>query len=173
MAITFYDASVATYLQTLNATAGVLAKGAAHCQEKGIDPQSVVETRLAPDMLPFAFQVHSVVHHSKNALEAMKTGLFTPPSPTPSHSYAQWQGEVAGAIDALKALTPDAVNALEKNDVTFEMRSFKMPFTASGFLFSFSLPNFFFHAATTYDILRSKGVPLGKRDFMGALRMKT
>ena len=49
----------------------------------------------------------------------------------------------------------------------------KMPFTAPGFLFSFSLPNFFFHTTTAYDILRSKGVPLGKRDFMGALRMKT
>ena len=173
MAITFYDASVATYLQTLNATAGVLAKGATHCQEKGIDLQSIVETKLAPDMLPFAFQVQSVVHHSKNALEAMKSGAFRPPSQTPPHTYAQWQGEVAGAIDALKALKPEEVNALEQNDVTFEMRGFKMPFTASGFLFSFSLPNFFFHATTAYDILRSKGVPLGKRDYMGALRLKT
>jgi hypothetical protein len=47
-----------------------------------------------------------------------------------------------------------------------------MPFTAQGFLLSFSLPNFFFHAATAYDILRSKGVALGKRDYLGALRLK-
>jgi hypothetical protein len=47
-----------------------------------------------------------------------------------------------------------------------------MPFTAVGFLLSFSLPNFYFHSTTAYDILRSKGAPLGKRDFMGALRMK-
>jgi len=173
MAITFYEASVATYLQTLNALSGVLAKGAAHCKEKGIDLQSIVETKLAPDMLPFAFQVQSAVHHSKNALEAMKKGVFTPPSATPSHSYAEWQGEVAAAIEALKKITPEDANAVEKNDVVFEFRNMKMPFTATGFLFSFSLPNFFFHATTAYDILRSKGVPLGKRDFMGALRMKT
>ena len=64
------------------------------------------------------------------------------------------------------------MNALEGKDVTFQMRNFKMPFTAENFLMSFSLPNFYFHASTAYDILRSKGVPLGKRDFMGAMRMK-
>ena len=37
---------------------------------------------------------------------------------------------------------------------------------------SFSLPNFYFHATTAYDILRTNGVPLGKRDFMGRLNMK-
>ncbi len=54
----------------------------------------------------------------------------------------------------------------------FHIRDFKMPFTAEGFLMSFSLPNFYFHATTAYDILRSKGVPLGKRDYMGQMRMK-
>ena len=44
----------------------------------------------------------------------------------------------------------------------------KRRYTAEGFLLSFSLPNFYFHATTAYDILRSKGVPLGKRDFMVA-----
>jgi hypothetical protein len=52
------------------------------------------------------------------------------------------------------------------------MGDFKIPFVAEGFLMSFSLPNLYFHSATTYDILRMKGVPLGKRDFMGQLRMK-
>jgi hypothetical protein len=55
----------------------------------------------------------------------------------------------------------------------FQLRDFKIPFTAEGFIMSFSLPNFYFHATTTYDILRMKGVPLGKRDFMGQMRMKS
>jgi hypothetical protein len=62
---------------------------------------------------------------------------------------------------------------MEGKDVVFEIGGRKMPFTAEGFLMSFSLPNFYFHAATAYDILRMKGVPLGKRDFMGQMRMKT
>ena len=65
------------------------------------------------------------------------------------------------------------MNALSGKDVTFQIRDFKMPFTSEGFLMSFSLPNFHFHATTAYDILRTKGVPLGKRDYLGALRMKT
>ena len=170
MAISFYEASVANYLQTLGAVTGFLEKGLGHCREKGIDPESIVATRLAPDMLPFAFQIHSVVHHSQNALEAMKTGIFHPPGPKEPHSYAQLQGLVSGALETMKKKTPEEVNALEKNDIVFEMRNMKMPFTATGFLFSFSLPNFYFHSATAYDILRAKGAPLGKRDFMGSLR---
>ena len=56
----------------------------------------------------------------------------------------------------------------------FEVASLnlKLPFTAENFLLSFSLPNFYFHATTAYDILRHKGVPIGKRDFMGRMRMK-
>ncbi len=172
MAITFYEASVANYLQTIGAVSGFLGKGLGYCQENGIDPQSIVETRLAGDMLPFAFQLHSVMHHSVGAIAGMKSGVFKPPAQLPTQSYEQWQAAIAEATESLKKLTADEVNALEGNDLVFELGKMKMPFTASGFLFSFSLPNFYFHAATAYDILRSKGAPLGKRDFMGAMRLK-
>src|SRR5260221_5036896 len=173
MSIPFYDASVGNYLQILGAMTGVLEKGLAHCREKSIDPESIVETRLAPDMLPFSFQIHSVAHHSLGAIEAIKSGTFRPPGQKPPHTYVQLQGVVAETQATLKNLSPDEVNLYAAKDVVFEMRGMQMPFTATGFLLSFSLPNFFFHAATAYDILRSKGAPLGKRDFMGALRMKS
>ena len=172
MAISFYDASVANYVQTLTAMTGVLDKGLGHCRESSIDPEAIVETRLAPDMLPFSFQIHSVAHHSLGAIEGIRSGVFRPPGPKEPHTYAQLQGVVADTLAALKKLTPAEVNGLESNDVVFEMRGMQMPFTAVGFLQSFSLPNFYFHATTAYDILRSKGAKLGKRDFMGALRMK-
>ena len=47
-----------------------------------------------------------------------------------------------------------------------------MNFLAEDFLLSFSQPNFYFHAATAYDVLRMKGVPVGKRDFMGRVRIQ-
>ena len=173
MAISFYDASVASYVQILGALAGVLDKGLAHCRAKGIDPETIVETRLTPDMLPFSFQIHSVAHHSLGAIEGIKRGVFSPPGERPPHSYAQLQTVVTDTLERLKKFTPEEVNALESNDVVFEIRGMKMPFTASGFLLSFSLPNFYFHATTAYDILRSKGTPIGKRDFMGPPRMKS
>ncbi len=73
----------------------------------------------------------------------------------------------------MKSYTPDEVNALEGNSVIFNLGDRQMPFTGEGFLLTFSLPNFHFHATTAYDILRSKGVPLGKRDYMGRIRLKT
>ena len=172
MAISFYDTSVANYVQILGALTGVLDKGLGHCRECGMDPESVVETRLAPDMLPFSFQIHSVAHHSLGAIEGIRAGVFRPPGAKDPHSYAQLQGVVTDTLAALKKLTPADVNALESKDVVFEFGSMKMPFTAVGFLQSFSLPNFYFHATTAYDILRSKGAKIGKRDFMGMPRMK-
>jgi len=56
--------------------------------------------------------------------------------------------------------------------MVFKVRDREVPFTAESFVLSFSLPNFYFHATTAYDILRTKGVPLGKRDVLGQLRLK-
>jgi hypothetical protein len=172
MATSLYDLSVACFLQTLGGVSTFLDRGLSHCQDNNLDPEEIVETRLFPDMLPFRFQVLSVTHHSVGAIEGVKAGVFKPSTELPPLGYAELQKTVADALAALKALTPAEVNALEGKDVAFQFRDMKMPFTAEGFLLSFSLPNLHFHATTAYDILRTKGVPLGKRDYMGALRLK-
>jgi uncharacterized protein len=172
MAFSLYDASVANYLQILDAVTGYLDKGLAYFKEKGADLQEIVDTRLAPDMLPLSFQIVSVAHHSRGAIEAVQKGVFSPDMGRAGLTYADLQKMAADATNWLSALTPDTVNALVGRDVTFQFRDRKLPFTAEEFLMSFSLPNFFFHATTAYDILRHKGVPLGKRDFMGRLRIK-
>jgi hypothetical protein len=83
-----YDATVANYLQILGAVGGFLEKSLTHFQEKGIDPAEIVQSRLAHDMLPLRFQIVSVAHHSRGAMEAAKTGVFTPPSAKPDLDYA-------------------------------------------------------------------------------------
>ncbi|MBS0526804.1 MAG: DUF1993 domain-containing protein [Proteobacteria bacterium] len=170
MAITLYDSTVGSFLQTLGAVEGFLAKGLAHCKEKNIDPGEILETRLYPDMLPFRFQVVSVAHHSAGAIAGAKAGAFAPPGPSTA-DYAGLQTLVSDARQALEKVKPDEVNALEGKDVVFSVRDIKMPFKAEGFLMTFSMPNFHFHATTAYDILRSKGVPLGKRDYMGRMKL--
>jgi hypothetical protein len=172
MAVSLYDLSVATYLQILGGMEGVLAKGLAHFQG-GAD--AVIEERLYPDMAPLKFQVWATVHHTLGAIDGVKAGVFTPPKPIPATmDYAGLQKIVTEAREALQQLKAAEIDALEGKDVTFEVASLnlKLPFTAENFLLSFSLPNFYFHATTTYDILRHKGVPIGKRDFMGRMRMK-
>ena len=90
----------------------------------------------------------------------------------PARDYAGLQTLVKDTITALQAINPADINALEGRDMAFEMRGRQVPFTAETFVMSFSLPNFYFHAATAYDILRHKGVALGKRDFLGPLRTR-
>ncbi len=172
MAVSLYDLSVASYLQTLPAVEAFLKKGQEHFAANNGDANAVADMRLAPDMLPFRFQVHSVVHHSQGAIAGIKAGVFTPPSPMPKHDYAGLVQQVADARAALEKVTPAEVEALAGRDMTFAMGELKIPFTVENFLLSFSLPNFYFHAATAYDILRAQGVALGKRDFLGRMRIK-
>ena len=171
MAVSFYDTSVATYLQTLGGVIGFLEKGREHCEANGIDLKSVVETRLFPDMNPFRFQVFTVAHMTSGALKALQNGRFAPPGPVPDLDYAGLQQLVGDTRDELAKVSRERVEALEKNQVLFQIGDFKMPFTAPNFVLSFSLPNLFFHATTAYDMLRMKGVPIGKANFLGPMRI--
>lgn len=172
MTISLYDVSVGSYLQTLDAIAGVLDKGLAHCREKGIDPETIVETRFHPDMQPFRFQVMQVAFHATAGLEAMKSGAISPPGARPSPDYAGLQTMVDEARATLRAATPAEIDARDGADIVFTTKDSTRVFAASDFILCFSLPNVHFHATTAYDILRQAGVPLGKRDFMGQLRVK-
>jgi uncharacterized protein len=173
MALSLYDVSIATYLQILAAAGGFLAKGREHLEKSGVDLHEVVETRLYPDMLPFRFQIVSVAHHSLGAIRAIESGVFTPPPPTPDLDYAALERLVADTRASLQQYERGAIEALEGKDVLFKLGERGMPFIARDFVLSFSLPNFYFHATTAYDILRMKGAPLGKRDFMGIPRFKS
>jgi uncharacterized protein len=167
MAISLYDISIASYLKTLGAAKGFLAKGAAHAQENGIALSSIVDKRLYPDMLPFSFQVISVSHHSLGAINGVRSGVFSPPPSMPGVDYAGLQGLVDQAIEELTGVTRDEVEGFEGKAMKFKMGDFEIPFKAEDFFLTFSLPNFYFHTTTAYDILRMEGVPLGKMDFMG------
>lgn len=173
MSISFYDASVGSYLQLLDGAIGVLGKGASHAAEAGLDLQEVVTTRLRDDMMPFHFQVVSIAHHSWGAMQGMQKGEFRPPSFELDKDYAGLQAVVAEARDRLAALDNAEVEALGSKSVVFKLGNNDLPFSNQNFLLSFSLPNFYFHTTTMYDILRMLGVPLGKRDFMGKMKIGT
>jgi hypothetical protein len=173
MSTSLYDLSVASFLQTVGAVAGYLEKGRAHLTANGVDLDQVLETRLFADMLPFRFQVLMVAHHSLGAIEGVKKGQFFPPANVEPLDYQGLQKLIADTRDALQKMQPGEVNALEGRDVSFKIRELTIPFTAENFLMSFSLPNLHFHATTAYDILRMKGVPVGKRDYLGQMRIKS
>jgi len=171
MAVSLYDVSVASYVQMLTAMEGVLEKGRSHLVENGQDLDDLVATSLYPDMLPFRFQVISVAHHSMGTLKGLAAGEFSPPDGYGEPDYEGLQALVGEAKAYVESLHRETVESFEGKPVIFRLGGNELPFTGENFIMSFSLPNLYFHAATTYDILRMKGVPLGKRDFMGPMRM--
>jgi len=185
MAASLYDLSVPTFLQTVRAVAGFLQRTARHCAETGANPDDLVQARLIADMAPLHFQIEALTHHAVWGIEAVKTGVFAPPALIGAMPFAALQTLVDEAIAALEALTPAEVNRwsgkaldialhrpLDDEDRASAWVPRQHAFTAETFLLSFSLPNFHFHAVTAYDILRSRGVPLGKRDYGGQLRIR-
>jgi uncharacterized protein len=172
MPISLYAATIPSYLQILGSVSGLLDKAQIFCTDKGIAPKDLIEARLAEDMHPFAYQVKSTVVHSLGAIEGVRRGVFSPDETTPPDSFAALKTRITETIEALRAIDPGEIDGFVGRDMRFEFGSRHVDFTAENFLLSFSQPNFYFHAATTYDILRWKGVPVGKRDFLSSVRKK-
>ena len=172
MAFSLYAATIPSYQQILGAVSGLLITAEAFCSEKRLAHEEIIQARLAEDMQPFAYQVKSTAVHSLGAIEGVRRGVFSPDVTTPPETFAALKTRIEDTLAALEALQPTEVDAFVGRDMRFVSGDRRLDFTAENFLLSFSQPNFYFHAATTYDILRWKGVPIGKRDFMGKLRIE-
>ena len=172
MPFSLYEAVVPSNLQILGAIDALLDKAEAFCVEHGRAASDLIDGRLAPDMLPFGYQVKSCAAHSVGGIEGVRAGTFSPDmSPWPTE-FAGLHGVIQAAIAQLNEIDLDAFEALAENDTQFAFGETRLPFTGANFLLSFAQPNFYFHATTAYAILRVQGVKLGKRDFLGMPRIK-
>ncbi len=172
MAISLYDALIPGFRQIVGAAAGLVDKAEAHCAAQDLPHDDLVQARLIPDMLPFAYQIRSVADHSIGAIEGVRKGVYAPNLSAPPASFADLKSLMAKAEANLAALDAAEINGFEGQDMRFEFNDYRIDFTAENFLLSFSQPNFYFHATTAYDVLRAKGVKLGKTMFLGAMRTK-
>ncbi len=171
MPLSLHAAFVPGALQMLGTTHGLIDKAEAWCGEQGSDASALIGACLHDQMLPFAYQVKSVADHTGGAIEGLRAGVFSPAMEAPPQDFAGLRAKLDAAVATLEAVTEDELEAKIGAPMLFQMRDFKMPFTAENFLLSFSQPNFYFHAATAYDILRMKGLSIGKRDFLGRMRL--
>ena len=169
--MSLYAATIPSYQQTLGAVGHLIGKAAAFCSERGLAPDDLLQARLADDMQPFAYQVKSTAVHSIGAIEGLRAGRFTPDTTRPPDGFDALQARIDETLTALAALDPAEIDGFAGGAMRFEAGARQFPFTGELFLLSFSLPNFYFHAATAYGILRARGVPLGKGDYLGRLRM--
>ncbi|WP_416462957.1 DUF1993 domain-containing protein [Sphingomonas sp. VDB2] len=172
MAFTLYAATIPSYLQILSSVERLVGKAEAYCAANNLLPDALIDARLAPDMQPFAYQVKSTAVHSIGAIEGVRRGSFSPDIAPPPASFDALRNRVAETIASLKGMDPDEVESFIGRDMRFTFGDNHIDFLAEDFLLSFSQPNFYFHATTAYDILRMKGLEIGKRDFNGRVRKK-
>jgi len=164
----FYDAVVPAYLQMLNSLIGLLTKAEAHCATKKIDPGVLLGSRLFPDMLPLSKQIQLVSDFASKGCAPLSHSEVTA-TPDTETSFAELKQRLAKTIDYVKSFKPEQFEGAETRDVTFPAGPDKtITMKGQQFLSAFSLPNFYFHAATAHGILRHNGIEIGKRDFMGA-----
>ncbi len=167
MTISMYKISVPIFVQFLGSLSAVLDKAAAHCEAKKIEPSALLNTRLFPDMYPLLRQVRAASDHAVNAT-ARLAGVEPLAFANTEASIPELKERLAKAIEFVKNFKPAQIDGNEDKaiKITFPSGATR-EFTGQSLLLNNSLPNFFFHCTTAYDILRHCGVELGKRDFMG------
>jgi len=166
MTLSMYQASVPVYLQYLNATAGVLDKGAAFAESRKIDPATLLQARLYPDMHPLVKQVQIFTDQAVRGVSRL-AGVEPPSFPDTETTFAELKSRIRKAAEHVQSFKPEQIDGSEGRDIVMKTPRGDLNFKGQQYLLFFSLPNFFFHATTTYSILRHVGVDIGKMDFMG------
>ena len=166
MAMSMYQASVPALTHTLGNLRSILKKAAAHVEAKKLDPSTLINFRLFPDMFPLSRQVQIATDMSKSCV-ARLAGVEPPKWEDNEKTFDELIARIDKAIDYMKGFKPAQIDGSESRDVVLKSPRGEMKFKGEPFLAHFILPNFYFHATTAYNILRHNGVDLGKMDFIG------
>jgi hypothetical protein len=167
MTISMYKASAPIFAQFLTSLAAVLDKAAAFADAKKIDHGVLLNTRLAPDMFPLVRQVRAATDHAISACGRL-AGAELISFPNTEATIPELKERIAKTIDYVKSIKPAQIDGTEDKEIKITFPSgATREFTGQSLLLGNSLPNFYFHCTTAYDILRHCGVELGKRDFIG------
>ena len=167
MAISLYSGFVPVALQLLGGLKNVLQKSEAQAGERKWDPAVVLNLRLYPDMFTLERQVRQVCNHSLGA--GRVAGVDLPSLPDQDNSFAEIHSRIDKTVDFLKGLRPNQIDGKDDSKITVTVGGQPREFTCQNYLYHFAMLQVQFHATTAYDILRSVGVTIGKRDYLGQM----
>jgi len=165
VSLSVYEASIPVYRRMLSNLSGLLDKAEAHAAEAGIELSALAEAQLAPDMRPLSAQVQMASDSAKGGA-ARLAGQEPPKFADDETTFPELKARIAKTIAYLDTISPEQLEGAEDRSIEMRFPHRTMTFTGRDFLFGFSLPNFLFHVTTAYAILRSRGVPLGKMDYL-------
>lgn len=166
MPLSMSQASVPVFQHMLKALSTILDKAAAHAKETGADPDTLLSARLAPDMFPLTRQVQIATDHAKGA-SARLSGRENPKFEDDETTFEALKARIAKTLAFVASVPASEIDGSETREVTLTIGGKPMTLTGQQYLLHFAMPNFYFHVTTAYDILRHKGVAIGKGDFMG------
>jgi hypothetical protein len=165
--MSFYQTCVPSFLQILGSLQGVLTKAEAFCQAKNVAPETLLGARLYPDMFPLARQIQIASDFAAKTC-ARLTGSAVPSIPDSEKTFEELKQRLASTVEYIRAFEPAEFDGAEARDITFPIGPDKtMTLKGQPYLHHVAFPNFYFHAAMAYGILRHNGVEIGKRDFLG------
>ena len=167
MAITMHAASVPVFQQMLGGLGNILAKAEAHVDDRKIDPNALLQSRLFPDMFTFTRQVQIACDFARG-VSARLAGVEVPVYEDKEQSFEELRALVAKTIAFIGGL--DASHFAGSEDraiVTRPGTPRERAFTGQAYLLTYGLPQLFFHVTTAYALLRHNGIEIGKRDYMG------
>jgi hypothetical protein len=166
MSITLSSASLPVFQTALTNLLHCLNKAEANAAARGFDANVFVQTRLAPDMLPFAAQIRIACDAAKNGT-ARLAGIEAPRFEDNETTFAELQARVRKTLDWLATVPAASIDGREEAAITFPVgRDKTRTMTGEAYLKHWALPNVFFHVTTAYALLRHNGVDLGKTDYL-------
>ncbi|MFN7101524.1 MAG: DUF1993 family protein [Pseudorhizobium sp.] len=167
MSLSLYDVSIPVFLRTFQNLSDILKKGEAFADETGIPHSDLLEARLFPDMAPLTAQIQRASDTAKFVAVRLG-GIVNVPMDDNEASFADLQARIDKTVAILRSLPSDAMDGKEEVEVVLKTRDSSTTFIGRDYLLGFAIPNFFFHVTTAYALLRHKGVPIGKMDYLGA-----
>jgi len=166
MNISMHAMSHGVFKKALTQLLHVLEKGVASATERKFDTSVLVNSRLAPDMLPFAKQVQLTSDFAKNSM-ARLAGIDPPKFEDNETTMDELVARVKKTLDYIDSVSAASLEGSETRDIKIVLRDRTVEFKGLTFLQVWAIPNFFFHHVTAYNLLRHNGVDIGKRDFLG------
>lgn len=167
MSLSMSQATIPALLRGLRILSDLLTKGESWAKENGVDPTELTTARLFEDMAPLTGQVQRVSDTAKFAI-ARLSGVDGPSMPDEEVTFADLQERIAKTVIYIESVDASKIDGSEGKSIVLKFPNGEFTTTGSAYLSGFVLPNFYFHVTTAYDILRHKGVPVGKRDYLGS-----
>ena len=161
-----YATTIPFIIDNLNALSKFLRKAETQIENKKFDKSVVLGLRVYPDMLNLTKQVQLVTDFAKGC-GARLSGTAIPSYADEEKTFEELQARIVKTIDYLKSLDAKFFETSATREVTMKVSGKDVMLTGQNYFTGAFLPNFFFHMATAYNILRGIGIELGKGDFLG------